>query len=179
MTGRPLDPTAARLYRQLVEERLRESACPRCTGSLTGSVITSEDSSSNLEDYPLSDAAQARVLAATVRLVVACAGCGAEVDLDAAPHTRPAAAEPEEPPPLPWAPEAIALYRRGIRERLREATCGGCGAALHAAEVERTVGGTTLDDYALSDEGLARLLAATQHLWVSCPTCGQASELRG
>jgi hypothetical protein len=177
MPGRPLDPTAVKLYRQLVDDRLRESSCPGCGTPLSGAAIAFEDSGSTLEDYPLGDTAQAHLLAATVRLGVTCASCGAEAVLGATPGAWQRPAQVLEAPALPWAREAVAIYHQGIRERLQGASCGCCGGSLREGQVLRTVGGTTLDDYALSDEGLARLLSATQHLWVSCPTCGKASEI--
>jgi hypothetical protein len=171
-----LDRLALDLYRSIVGERLRAASCGGCGGSLVNAAVERAEGAVALDEYQLSAPGQARLLAETVHLVLRCPGCGSEAHVGAPPRPWPPPV-PQPPSPAPWPAAALEVYRVGIAERLSAACCGGCGAALADSELMAAVGGTSLDDYPLSDESLARLLAATQHLSVRCRDCHEVSEV--
>ena len=175
MVEPPPDGSALDLYRRLVRERLAHVSCPGCGGELQDAHIVRAGGGAALEGY-LSDQGQARLLAATEHWVVHCRRCFLEAEVGELARPFPAPRTELIPPPMPWPVAAVEIYRGGIQERLANATCEGCGGSVANADVLEVSGGTTLDDYDLSDESVARLLAATQHLWVRCPRCMKASE---
>ena len=167
-----MNPHATALYRSLIRARMKEHACAGCGESLeSASVLWTEDGAS-FDDYGLSDESVAQVLAATEHLSVRCAGCGTIGDIGAS------RARTVPPPPVlpgretPWDPHAAELYESLVRARLREQACSNCSVPLEFASVLRVAGGTALDDYGLSEDAVARLLAATQQLSVRCRQCG-------
>ena len=89
------------------------------------------------------------------------------------PRPRGARVQREEP----WDPHAVELYRTLVRTRLGEHACRACGGSLEAASLSGVDGGTTLDEYRLSDAAAARLLALTQRLSVTCEQCGARAEI--
>lgn len=75
-------------------------------------------------------------------------------------------------PRSPLSAELVAVYKAALLSRIRGAACPGCGAALSFGAVDLAEDGTSLDEYGLTDESSARVLAATQHLGLACGRCG-------
>ena len=135
MAGLPADEAAVARYRALVRERLAGATCPGCGGGLQGAEVIRVADATSLEDYVLSEAGQARLAAATEHWVVRCTRCFAESQVGEAAATPVAPSPVSIPPPMPWAPAAIEIYRSGVRERLAEASCEACGGPVADAVV--------------------------------------------
>jgi hypothetical protein len=166
----PPSKTPVGLYRDLIRERVEAESCHACGRALDVADLAPTADGAAFEEYGLSPRGTARALAATEQLTVHCGQCGAVNHLGTS-RTYPAAPPRVPEPPLPWPPSAIAAYRTALRERLAEQPCGRCGFPLASADVLSASGGSAGDDLDLSDEGMARMLAATQSLKVSCRRC--------
>lgn len=174
MAGSRLDDAAVDLYRSLLRDRLASSSCSRCGHSLAGAAIEAVEGSAPLGEHQLSDRGLAQLHAATDYLQVHCPGCHSLVDLGIPSRpVAPAQVPPALEPPLSDA--ARAIYASDIRGRLLAARCGSCLQGLGDATLLSTSGGTSLDEYGLTDESIAHALAATQHLNVRCGRCGHQS----
>lgn len=66
----------------------------------------------------------------------------------------------------------MAVYKAALLSRIRGTACPGCGAALSLGAVDLAEDGTSLDEYRLTDDSVARVFAATQHLGLRCGRCG-------
>jgi molecular chaperone DnaK len=182
------------LYRTLVRARLAEQRCHSCGASLDSASVLHAKTGLGplLNEFQLSDAGAARLLAATDDLVVECRQCGARNEAPP-PAERPLAEDaPQSSPSVPetptartrrttrdrWSPGAVGLYNALVRIRLAAQDCHGCGASLESAAVVHvdTDVATLINEFELSDGGAARLLAETDRLTVECRQCGARNE---
>jgi len=69
------------------------------------------------------------------------------------------------------------FYRLLVEERLKDRACRACGHSLEHAALRSRNGGTTLDEFDLSEGSMVQLLAATELLTVVCVQCGASNAV--
>ena len=73
--------------------------------------------------------------------------------------------------------DAIAVYRRSLRDRLAGESCHACHQTLHAADFVRGFDGSAFDEYGLGQAATAEALAATEHVIAVCAHCGTENHV--
>jgi hypothetical protein len=72
----------------------------------------------------------------------------------------------------PLSADVVAVYKAALLSRIRGFACPSCGTAFNLGSVKLAQDGTSLDEYRLTDESVARVFAATQHFELACGRCG-------